>query len=454
VVQAILRNNFLVKMLQERLAQKGTLARFAMGSFWSLIGNIFNRASGLILAIAVARIVGPNAFGEFSIVRSTIMTMLTFGGAGLSVTATKYIAETRIISPSQAIRYAQHSEYLSLCLAALISGLLLLGANQLATVALGAPSLTGYLQIAALAIFFNAINSSQIGVLSGFESFRLAAFLNIANGIFGLIFVILGAFFFGATGAVIGVGIAALAIVILSKIVIDINLIKKKQDDRLSLSIFLEMLKFSIPITLSGILVSPILWSCNAMLVRSQDGLHQVALFEAANQWRMLILFVPLLVAQVSLPILSSIKEKQQFRYTLKMIILATLTISAIVALPVFVLSRWLMTSYGASFQSADVTLKWLAISSILIAVNNVIGQAIASQNKAWHGLVFNLIWAAIILFGSWHFIKNNLGAEGLAIAQTIAYAIHTVVQVIYAVAIHNPQRQTSNPPPSTKESP
>src|SRR5580698_9969778 len=69
--------------------------RLARGVFWSLVGAVLARGLGVASSIIVARVLGITAFGEFTIIQSTVGLFGTFAGLGLGITATKYVAELR-----------------------------------------------------------------------------------------------------------------------------------------------------------------------------------------------------------------------------------------------------------------------------------------------------------------------------------------------------------------------
>jgi hypothetical protein len=76
-----------------------------------------------------------------------------------------------------------------------------------------------------------------------------------------------------------------------------------------------------------------------------------------------------------------------------------------------------------------------MLLTTILIAINNVIGQAIASMDKMWLGFLFNLIWGIAILISSYYLvIIKKQGVLGLCYSYLISYVIHTVVQYGYLI--------------------
>lgn len=52
----------------------------------------------------------------------------------------------------------------------------------------------------------------------------------------------------------------------------------------------------AIPPLFNGLMVSPVVWTTNAMLVKLPAGYDGIGVFKAANQWRTMPMFVPSMV--------------------------------------------------------------------------------------------------------------------------------------------------------------
>lgn len=60
---------------------------------WTFFSTIIARGLSLLVFIFLARILGAEEFGKFSILQSTMAMIGTFAGMGIGMTATKFIAE-------------------------------------------------------------------------------------------------------------------------------------------------------------------------------------------------------------------------------------------------------------------------------------------------------------------------------------------------------------------------
>ncbi len=415
-------------------------SRLATGTFWSMTGAVISRGMMLAASILVARILGKEVYGEYGIIRSTVSMFLVFAGFGLGLTATKHVAEFRSSNPARAGRIIAISGLFAMVTGLLVVIGLISFADVLAARTLNAPHLAGVLRIGAVILFLNALNGAQTGALAGFEAFKTIAWVNLGVGLASFPLMVGGAYFGGLTGAVWALGINMGINWLLNHIAL------RKEAKRFNIPFTFKgctkewpvLWKFSLPAVLSGIMVNPVVWACNAILVNEPDGYGQMAIFEAANQWRVAILFVPGTVSQIVLPMLSSlnsIDDLAKYKKVLKYNALISGGVAAAIALPVALLGRRIMASYGEGFAQGYWVLVCLVLCSVLIAINNVVGQAIASKGRMWIGLLFNGLWAVMLLTAGFFLIRQGYGVLGLALANLIAYVLHTMWVYIFVIS-------------------
>lgn len=421
----------------KRLEASDVGLRLARGVFWSMAGSLISRGLMLCATILVARILGKTGYGELGMIQSTVGMFGVFAGFGLGLTATKHVAEFRRSDPQRAGRIIG----LSGLFAILTGGLMALGlfifAPWLAANTINAPHLAGVLRIGALILFINALNGAQTGALSGFEAFRTIAFVNLFIGLISFPLLVAGAYFGGLTGAV-----WALAINLCFNWLIN-HLALRQEARRYGVPFTLNgctnewpiLWKFSLPAAIGGAMVGPVNWICNAMLVNQPSGYDEMGIYNAANQWRIAILFIPSMLGQVILPLLSNLlgeSRQKQYQKFLWLNVLLNFAIASMVVLPLIFLADYIMVAYGSGFENGANVLRVLSISAVLVAINNVVGKAIISKGKMWIGFLFNALWAVSLISASFILIKIGYGAMGLAFAMLFAYVLHTIWQGIY----------------------
>jgi O-antigen/teichoic acid export membrane protein len=203
---------------------------------------------------------------------------------------------------------------------------------------------------------------------------------------------------------------------------------------------------FCLPATLSSMLSAPAMWVCQAFLVNQTAGYAQMGLFNAANQWRMAILFVPQKICMVALPVLSTLavgRQIERFRETVRACAGLAAAASLAVAMPVVSLSWWIMRAYGQEFVSGTSTLCLLAVSAILMAVSFVGGQAIASLGRTWFRFFVHISWSLTLVGSAWVLVARGGDAQDLALAHVIAYGVHCAAQyALLVIAMRREGRQ------------
>jgi O-antigen/teichoic acid export membrane protein len=170
------------------------------------------------------------------------------------------------------------------------------------------------------------------------------------------------------------------------------------------------------------------------MLVNQPGGYAEMGVFSAASQWRNAIAFVPGVLAQFALPLLSNLNgERDVLRYgkALRWNLILTAAAGTAVAVPVTLGAPQIMRLYGRGFQQGWLVLVLSAGTAVVACVNGVVGTAILSAGSVWVGCAFNGMWAAVLLAGCYCFIPTKL-ALGLAVSMLGAYIAHTVWQAAY----------------------
>ena len=432
---------FFLRLVFDRIAGSVICSRLVRGAFWSMAGAVISRGLMLCATVLVVRMLGKTGFGELGMIRSTVGMFGVFAGFGLGLTATKHVAEFRISDPERAGRIIGLSDLFAMVTGGLMGLGLFIFSPWLAEHTINAPHLSAVLRIGALILFINALNGAQTGTLSGFEAFKTIAYVNLFVGLISFPILVCGTYFGGLTGAV-----WALVVNISINWLLN-HLALRREARRCSVPLRFRdcgrelsvLWKFSLPATLCGVLVGPVNWACGALLVNRPDGYSEMGTFSAANQWGMAILFIPSMLSRVALPLLSSLGGEStagQYRKVLLLNLLLTSGVTLAVALPLVLLAHSVMSSYGPDFDRGAGVLRILALTTVLVAANSVIGQAIISKGKMWIGFTLNALWATAFLTCASMLINKGYGALGLAYASLIAYALHTAWQSSYLTMV------------------
>lgn len=410
--------------------------RMASGAFWSFFGTGMAKAIVLLASIICARILTKEEYGQFGIVRSTIYMFVVLGSAGLGVTATKHIAQYLKSERERVAVIYKITNGFAFVTGFIVTTIILIFSPYLATNTLNSPELETPIRVGAVLLFATVINAAQNGTLTGFEDFRAVAINTFWGSLSESIFMLIGAYYGAVTGAILGYGTGYFVLYILNNIAIRKNLhkygivVRNQPVNRSDISI---LYKFSLPALISSLMVTPTYWVLRTMLVRD-SGFAELAVFEAADQWRIIIFFIPSAVSTVALPILSSLYSNNagQYKRVLKINIMLNAGIAFFAAVVVTLCSQFIMSAYGTSYINNTTTLVILAFSTVFQTMANVVGLSIYSRSKVWHGLCFNVVWALMMISFTYVFLSMGLGSVALSMAILLSYIIHTLAQLIY----------------------
>lgn len=435
--------------VQTRFRASPLAQRVLSGALWSLMGAVGGKGLTLVSSIIAARLLGKAQFGEFGMIQNTLGSFGIFAGAGLGLTATKYVAEFRETDRERVGRILALSKRITFFTGIVTAGLIFIFADRLAKNTLVAPELAPQVRIASALLFLGALNGVQIGALSGFEAFQTIARNTFMSGIAGFIFTIVGVLTGGLTGAVwasVGAIIVSwwLCRSALSKQISTYHIpLKPKNLD----GEWKTLWRFSVPAVLSSLSVVPVNWACSLILVNQANGYAEMGLLNAAIQWRNIILFVPSVLISVCLPMLTNLGAKGEFgrqrKVLLSNVILAA-TIGFCAATVVSLAGRYVMASYGADFSNGRNVLVFQAFAAAIAATIGVMGQFLASTGAMWSLIVLQLIWGSVNIGLTWFFRGD--GARGVALAYLIAYVVHLVSMSSMTIWKVNQQKSRTTP--------
>jgi O-antigen/teichoic acid export membrane protein len=411
--------------------QGGTLkARFASGAMWLLLGAGLSQLLLALSSIVIARVLGKEVFGEFGMVRSTVMMFGTVAGLGLGITTNKYIAEFRDSDPARAGRVLTLTTTLAAISGTLVAIVVALAADYLASETLGAPHLAGFVRLCAPLLAMSVVTGVQLGAVTGLEQFRVLSLLSTLTALTVASLAAVGAFAGGIEGAFYGTLIGSFVNVILMELILAV--LRRRKGIRIAFAgLWRErqvLVSFAIPSLLAGLMVAPVTWAGLRLLFIRPDGAGEAALFQAANQLRMLALFVPGAIAQVVLPVLSNIQadvDASRYQRAIQAAAMACLVTGAAVAIPLMAASPQMMGLFGTSFSSGWLVLCLMCAAAVLQATNTVIGEALAALSKMWWGFWLNCLWGVEFLLAASLLVRH--GAAGLAGAYVVSYLLHTI---------------------------
>ena len=396
-------------------------------------------------SILVARYLGKLQYGQYGVVQSTLVMLGTFAGLGLGLTAMKHVAEFQFLDPPKAGRLIG-----LLLISVFASGvtvffLLQYAAPIVAHRILGSPELEMPLRIGSILLLTETLYGFLNGVLSGFERFRLIAVIAICTGLLSCMLRVAGAWHLGLPGTLLGQGVASIAGCALALFVVRLECSKRKipLKNRIYLRDASILWNFSFPVLLSSVIANPVSWVLTVMLANKPHGFEGLAVWNAATQCCVPLSLLAVNASNALTPVLSermAAADTPAIRRSFKTSTIFAAVTAFPLAIAVMLGSRYLMGMYGPSFTMGGRVLAIAAPTAALVAVLTPSAHLINASGRVWTGFLLNAFWGVVWLATASLFLRQNAGAEGLALGQLLAYLMHGALLFSFARRIlrHN----------------
>jgi O-antigen/teichoic acid export membrane protein len=426
-------------------------ARLQRGVSWNLAGAVFTSGCNFAIAVAAARILGREEFGEYGMVQNTAVTLSAMAQLATGYTATKYVAEFRAVDKARTGRIIGVCSLVAASTAVLAAMALIAAAPWLASTTLKAPHLATALMVSSAFVAFSTLNGYQSGSLAGLESYgAMARALIVASAVNALL-AIGGAWWWGIPGLLGGLGAGATVQWLIFRTTL-VAACAKRGIAIVYRGAWREraiILRFAVPASLSGIVSAIAAWAASAVLARQSAGYGQLGLFNAANTMRSLILFLPLLLNRVSMSLLNheyGRRDAGRFRKLFLANFGMTLGLILVGVAGVAAAGPWIMRAFGSAFAVGYSVLLVVLVATLFEGLAQVPYQIIQSHARMWQGTLLAALPRDASLVVLAFLLVPRFGAVGLAGAAAIAHAIALAAMALLASRIGLEPKPSSQP--------
>jgi O-antigen/teichoic acid export membrane protein len=314
-------------------------------------------------------------------------------------------------------------------LGGILALLLLVGANGLATHILSSPALSTPLRIASAAVLFGVANVFLTGVLAGLESYPAIGKAGVIGGTCTVLACVIGAKVGGLVGAVVGLvaGVMVQSLTLGTLVASE----TARHGIVMSLAGMLAesnlLIRYSVPVALSGLVTLPAIWLGNTLLVRQHGGYEAMAVFTAANNFRIMVIFLPSIVNSVSLSLLNNHRgtgDERRFRRIFWFNVGTAAIVAASAATAISVFGPLLLNIFGREFVGGYHVLLLLMAATVPESVANAMLQLVHSRERSWMALRgVTIPGFGTLVLAAW-LLTPIAGASGLAWAYVLASAV------------------------------
>ena len=225
-----------------RAGSGSLLSRTVRALGWSFTNNAASRLGTLGIGIALARLLGPHAFGAFAVALVALAMLLSFNELGVSLAIVRWRGEPSEIAPTVAT--------ISIATSVLIYVGCFFGAPAFASV-MGAPAATNVVRVLALNVVIDGVVSTPVAMMQRHFQQGKKMIADQANGWIGAAVSI--------TLAAIGLGAMSLAIGRLTGALVSAVLFVRLSPEPLRLGFnprqARALLRFGLPLAGASIIV-------------------------------------------------------------------------------------------------------------------------------------------------------------------------------------------------------
>lgn len=370
-------------------------------SFWTILGNALGKGLTVLGGIIIASLLGKEIFGEYGLLRNTLLLIAIFSTMGLGYTSTIYVAKYRQNDESLLYSLINNILKITLAFSTLIALFVFIFSSHIA-IYLEDVSLTIGLQCLSIIIIFNALTSSQIGILAGFKLFKETAYINILSGICNFILSICLTYIWGFNGALGALLLSQIFNCALNHYILRKQLAVLYRNGKAPLK---SILRQSFPIALQEMSLSITHWLGSILLLKLTNY-GEVGLYSAASQWAAVILFIPITLRNVVLSHLSSDQNKEQHNRLLYSM-MGIYALSTFIPSTLVVLSSNCITQfYGETFYGLSSVLAVCCYTTVFNSIYNVFSSEFMSRNRNWLMYAITIFRDICILIGIYTFVE------------------------------------------------
>jgi len=401
--------------------------------FWGTLAGIFSQGLNFIANILIARTLGKQLLGEYTLFISANAGLHTFGVIGLNVIATVLVA--KYLHDKEKIGKIIPAIYIIVCSASLIvsfAGAIL----QYLPIEFKIWETSSILVLIAAIIWFltSALDLVQVAILLGFKAFRDVAKVSLLKGIISIAIIYALAAKYGVQGGILGNTISFTLSLICNYYFIRKHCQKNmiKLTWKISSSIYFEIFKLSIPIFSAAVFVAPAQWYSNYVIYNTQGGESALSIFAIAYQWLVLIQFFPAQISRVALPWLTSMRETKDYKNTEKLGLYFSLGIATIIVILSLIFSHFIIENlYHFEYTISHIVFKIILFTGLLSTINLYLGQTIIAHGKTWIRTVADAA-IALCLIITVHIINQYEVLYALPVSYFFSFLIGTLVLCIF----------------------
>lgn len=340
----------------------------------NFIGTLLNGVFSFLTSIIVARLFDARLLGVFSLGIGILRLVFVLWASGLRQAVVRYAAHESNKAKDSPWVYGTTISALKIALvSSLMATSILFFATPLIANALDEPELVILLRVFALTLPFFAMSTVYLSATRALQYMRYTVYVRkiIEPGLQLLLIVILFLMGFHLTGLAVSALIPLILGAILARLFFRRICNVFTKDARQSASV-IEILKFSIPLTLSTLL-SYAVFKLDTLFLGYYETSTNVGIYSAAIQVAIWISSIQVSLNTMVAPVISELASKREFLSLQKLFQVTTrwaFTISFPLFLFVVLFRQQVLTIFGQAFEVGSTSLILVSLGQLALAMS------------------------------------------------------------------------------------
>lgn len=409
------------------------LSRIAKGAGITLVGKIIGTGIQFIYLIMIARILGSKIFGLYTLGFTIISLVGVISRLGLEMGVVKYVSKYKGINESGKVKGTIVSSLkFSFILAAVLAFILFVTSDSLFSKAFNKPELGEIIRLLSISIPFLSLMTIALYSTQGFTVMKYTVycqnlFVPLCNIFLVIILYLIGFKLLGVVmSCIISTFFAScLSIYYLIKTFPKIKHTKAVSETK-------ELFVYSIPLLLSLLLISLIMWTDTLMLGYFKSS-NEVGIYYATMKTSLLTGMILLSFNSIFAPVISDLYNKMEIQRLESLFQTSTkwiYTLSFPFFLLIVILSGEILLIFGEDFALGQKALVILSFAQLVNAAAGSVGVML-SMSGYQKLMLYNSIVMCLLNIVLNCFLIPAYGMTGASIASGISISIFNIVMLL-----------------------
>jgi len=401
----------LIKLYNFLLTNYFNKKHFFDALFLGTISAIVSQGFNFLVTILINRHLGSSTMGQFAIIQSIVMMLITFGILGQNVSATALTSRFSKRYPNQLGNLIGNSYLISFISTFATAFIAILIAKSVFR-ELYISSIPRSVSLLLCLVWFITMtfDMMQASILIGMQAYKDLVKTDILKGFFALLIIYPFSIKFGLAGVLIGyVGVYSMGLAINQWFIRkNLNNLKVSINFKPNRKLIKIILNFGLPIFIAAMFMGPTNWITNKIVFNSSNGAVALGVLFVCRQLLVLIQFFPTQISRVLLPIIAVNTNSREEKTVKKASVWMSLSICFGLVLILFIFENIVFEVYKLDAGLAKWPFRIILIAALFSNNNLLMGQFIVAQNKPWVRALADALIAATMIIVTLVLVKSN----------------------------------------------